>query len=181
MQVKIVVVKFLQTLERQRVVLGSPFVRERHVTSTCTRQHRTLWKYKLSTRTTVGMNQHILLLLFKVSFVRCLGYSIYKGIFSINTFGMFCSDHILWCYQQFNVLQYLPCGHIIFTWIWFCSTAFGCPNPDPPIDGFVNREGNRAIITCESTMAQWEIECHDGQWHGQLGDCAKSKHMPYIY
>ena len=59
-------------------------------------------------------------------------------------------------------------------------TAVGCSNPVPPAGGFVERQGDRALIVCESTDNKWEIICQDGEWQGDFGDCSESK-IIYIY
>ena len=56
-------------------------------------------------------------------------------------------------------------------------TAVGCSNPVPPAESFVERQGDRALIICESTDSKWEIICNDGEWQGDVGDCSKSKVM----
>ena len=59
----------------------------------------------------------------------------------------------------------------------FFPSAFGCSNPTPPANGFVNRQGDHAIITCEYDNAHWEILCMGGQWHGDTEECSASKHI----
>ena len=57
-----------------------------------------------------------------------------------------------------------------------CSSAFGCADPQVPEDGLINRQGDRAVITCESSAEEWEIICRDDQWHGDFRECSESKH-----
>ena len=45
----------------------------------------------------------------------------------------------------------------------------------PPTNGFVERQGDRAIIICESTNTKSEIVCTDGEWQGDFSDCSESK------
>ena len=45
----------------------------------------------------------------------------------------------------------------------------------PPTNGFVERQGDRAIIVCESTNTKLEILCNDGEWQGDFSDCPESK------
>ena len=53
--------------------------------------------------------------------------------------------------------------------------AFGCSNPTPPANGFVDRQGDRAVITCASNNEQWHLLCSDSEWHGDVGDCSEGK------
>ena len=39
----------------------------------------------------------------------------------------------------------------------------------------MKRQGDRAIITCESNNVAWEILCDNGVWHGDLGKCSESE------
>ena len=61
-------------------------------------------------------------------------------------------------------------------------SAFGCSNPTPPTNGLIDRQGDRAYITCASNSFQWEIVCREGAWHGDFGKCAESKFShEYLY
>ena len=59
---------------------------------------------------------------------------------------------------------------------------FGCSDPKPPLGGYIRRQGDRVVISCESTATQWEIVCRDGQWHGDYEQCAESKEpVAYVH
>ena len=61
------------------------------------------------------------------------------------------------------------------------STVIGCPDLDPPSDGFVDREGDRAVISCkEPDASSWEITCEDGEWNGYYGNCSVGK-CAYVF
>ena len=69
----------------------------------------------------------------------------------------------------------------------FLSPVIGCPDIDPPSDGFVDREGDVAVISCkEPDTSSWEITCENGDWSGYYGNCSVGKctyifmsHLPY--
>ena len=54
-------------------------------------------------------------------------------------------------------------------------TVIGCSNLEPPVDGYIERQGDRAVISCESKNVRWELICTDGQWLGDFGKCLKGK------
>ena len=71
----------------------------------------------------------------------------------------------------------IPTSHSVFCMSnLICFTAFGCSYPTAPVDGFINMQGDHAVITCKFSNAQWELKCKDGQWIGDFKDCATSKH-----
>ena len=78
-------------------------------------------------------------------------------------------------WPHFPLLSWQPGGKLNVLIVFYFS-AFGCSNPTPPADGFVDRRGDHAIITCQSNNAQWEMTCRDGEWQGYIGDCSESKH-----
>ena len=45
----------------------------------------------------------------------------------------------------------------------------------PPANGFVDRQGDRAVITCATNNEQWEILCREGEWHGGFKECGEGK------
>ena len=50
--------------------------------------------------------------------------------------------------------------------------AFGCPDPLPPDNGYVERKDDLATIGCLGfDDVTWEIICRNGEWIGEFGDC----------
>ena len=50
--------------------------------------------------------------------------------------------------------------------------AFGCLDPEPPTFGFVERNGDRALVGCLSSRdVTWEIICNGSEWMGNFGNC----------
>ena len=83
-------------------------------------------------------------------------------------FGAVDICNIIWVWGAYanNMLQLL---------IYF--TVFGCSNPTAPDDSVLDRNGDHAIIICDSNNGRWEITCRDGEWHGDIGICSESKNL----
>ena len=51
-------------------------------------------------------------------------------------------------------------------------TAFGCPDPSPPANGYFERQGEFSTIRCENQSdISWEISCQGTKWVGETGTC----------
>ncbi|ELU02936.1 hypothetical protein CAPTEDRAFT_222884 [Capitella teleta] len=52
--------------------------------------------------------------------------------------------------------------------------AIGCPDPTPPIHGWVKRVHNDVTIGCNASGAntKWRLKCQDNQWVGSYKNCS---------
>lgn len=65
---------------------------------------------------------------------------------------------------------------LVATWLisnFPLSTAVGCPDPIPPIQGWVKRINNEIVIGCNSTgtTPRWKMHCENNQWIGSYKNC----------
>ncbi len=58
----------------------------------------------------------------------------------------------------------------------FC-TATGCPNPPIPVNAYIEREGNNAVIKCNYSDDTWYVSCQRGTWTGQTGECSQGNEI----
>ena len=56
-----------------------------------------------------------------------------------------------------------------------------CPeNPESPVDGWVRRDGSRAVFGCHTTSQSWQLNCIRRRWVGQVGNCTQRDGLPRI-
>ncbi len=58
---------------------------------------------------------------------------------------------------------------------YLAPAAVGCPDIQAPPGGSVQRDGNEAIITCDSTRQTKYITCRGSTWVGDVGECSGGK------
>ncbi|KAK2157024.1 hypothetical protein LSH36_200g02032 [Paralvinella palmiformis] len=49
--------------------------------------------------------------------------------------------------------------------------ASGCSDPEPPKHGWYKRNGNEAVIGCDSGDKEWRLTCSGTNWEGKMGTC----------
>ena len=60
-------------------------------------------------------------------------------------------------------------------------TAVGCPDVTPPLEGWVEREGNVMTMGCNSEPEHaWRLTCQAGEWVGPKGNCTIGK-FTYLF
>ena len=74
------------------------------------------------------------------------------------------------CYKvEMMYFAFMSCAYRPFMYYF---PAFGCADPLPPDNGFVERRDDLATIGClGSDGVTWEITCRNGEWVGDFGDC----------
>ena len=171
---RVVIATFMQKSRRRQEVAEWPYALEKDDTGTYIQLFRALLKYKLSTLETMMMNLHIFSFTSKVC---CMSMCLmliqveYMLPTVSSPYSSFESDrniHLLYH-------AYLCCkGDVIYSH-FIHITAFGCSNPPSPANGFVDRQGDRAFVTCTYNNVQWKIVCRDDEWHGDFEGCAEGK------
>ena len=83
--------------------------------------------------------------------------------------------HDIWLhftiYLSFNICMNT---HLVMPNCYF-SAVFGCADPLPPENGFVERTDGLATIGCLGLDGvTWEIVCRNGEWSGDIGSCTAS-------
>ena len=55
----------------------------------------------------------------------------------------------------------------------FLSSAVGCPDPVPPIHGWVRRMDNEVHMGCNATgeSIKWKMTCENNHWVGSYENC----------
>ncbi len=56
-------------------------------------------------------------------------------------------------------------------------SVIGCVDIKTPPGGSVERDGNEAIITCDSTGQTKYITCKGSTWVGDVAECSEGGHM----
>jgi len=57
-----------------------------------------------------------------------------------------------------------------------CFFSEDCPEePQSPVNGWVRRDGSRAVIGCHTTSHSWNLVCIRRRWVGDVGNCTESK------
>ncbi|KAK2143451.1 hypothetical protein LSH36_839g03012 [Paralvinella palmiformis] len=49
----------------------------------------------------------------------------------------------------------------------------GCPELSRPSHAWYKREGNDAVVGCESNDKEWHLTCHGNKWIGEVGNCSQ--------
>ena len=53
-------------------------------------------------------------------------------------------------------------------------SANGCSDPKPPVQAWYKRNGNEAVIGCETSDKEWRLTCTGNTWSGKTGNCTKT-------
>nr|UCK81572.1 Gal-binding and CUB domains containing receptor 8 [Arenicola marina] len=49
--------------------------------------------------------------------------------------------------------------------------VFGCPDPDIPLNTWLERERDVAVVRCSATGQKWRLVCNGSHWQGDFGNC----------
>ena len=49
--------------------------------------------------------------------------------------------------------------------------ATGCSDPVPPTHAWYKRNGNEAVIGCETSDKEWRLTCTGNTWSEKTGNC----------
>ncbi len=78
----------------------------------------------------------------------------------------------------FYFCNILHCGiHVLFnmTMLQNEHSTFlvtGCEDISPPVHTWFTRDGNSAVIGCESSEHTWHLTCDGSVWQGVVGNCS---------
>jgi hypothetical protein len=53
------------------------------------------------------------------------------------------------------------------------TLVIGCPEISRPAHAWYKREGNEALIGCETNDQEWRLTCTGNTWVGEIGNCSK--------
>ena len=66
---------------------------------------------------------------------------------------------------MYNLCCYLLC------YLPFFYIVTGCPELSRPAHAWYKREGNEAVIGCETNEQEWRLTCAGNTWIGNMGNC----------
>lgn len=77
-----------------------------------------------------------------------------------------------------SLFGFVICNFLLAFLMLVCSiAAAGCADVKAPKYGYVRRESDTAIVSCNYTEETWYLTCEGDRWIGSVGNCSSSGNL----
>ena len=57
-----------------------------------------------------------------------------------------------------------------------CIVVAGCPKLQAPTNGWIKRDGRKAVVGCNGSERSWEVTCDGKKWTDVSEECPEGKY-----